>query len=192
MCISQKELYEEFMDVWETDRNCRFNGIKGDLHTLPVLDLSAEWEKNPPFPTIKQTTVNPNPNLNHQNQISYYPYPKTNKEFSKRFFEACPYFNNMNFDNVCVAGGVISHLLKFSKRSIGTNFGKDNRNFRINTDQDIDIFLYGFKSSDEAIKKIKYIYNHFTSNKLIDGIKFMINQNLLTFFIQYYKTPTPA
>ena len=158
-------------DVLRVDSECRYKGISDDLHTLPLEeDLTEIWRESPPLPTIypdwvKKSYYYGNRRCNLDlGEGGFCPLPVSNEEFRERFYECYPFFKGLSFDNILVAGGAISRLLKYSRNEMkeGGGFRGRIRGYYDGIYQegiDLDIFFYGI-DEDQALDKIHYIHDH--------------------------------
>ncbi len=130
--------------VLKVDRACRDfrgvgRGLEGDLHR--ICDLRPkEWDYS--LPTLAH-----NDNVFLKKKIR-----ATDAETIKeKFFKECPVFREITWDNMLVAGGCI-----------GKHFCD------IQVKNDVDIFLYGLKTVEEAEAKIKEFYDSLVAHKIAE------------------------
>jgi len=195
--FSKSDAIEDYSRALDQDRMCRFSGVKGDLHHLPLRDLETVWAIDPPFPTIYQyyETGRRQRGYYHGQERElpeYAPFPDSNQEFSDRFYQAYPFMKGLNFSNILVAGGSICRLLRYQvNSSLNGNYqryfqhdynnGNNDGTFKGTGKVDLDVFFYGL-NEDQAIAKIHQINDHL--KKSGRDIRYTINQFTLNIFLR--------
>lgn len=178
----QIELLDEYYEMMEIDRNCRFKGVTGDLHSLPIrTDVEGKWKVDSPLPTI---IYDGSHNINTNEEEEYMDLPKDDNEFCQRFYQIYPFFEGLNCDGILFAGGAIGRIIKYPKDEYKTSKHKYKTNNR-----DIDIFFYGL-TIEEANKKIEEINRHLEkyykdtiTKRRYNRLKYTMNKNVMTIFL---------
>ena len=112
-------------EILQIDANCRVPGIAGDLHKLETLQVNKDWTYD--APTLVKA---------HSNYLSQ-TYINNLNDFKNRFYNKYRILFNIDLTNLFVAGGAIrSTLLNQSTK-------------------DLDIFVYGLNSPNDATIRIE-------------------------------------
>ena len=119
---------EEWMKVMAMDLKCRVPGIEDGLIVVQNMEFK-EWDFS--LPTLAWPQK-----LNAQPRAP--PPLYTAGEFRQRIQAAMPYLGSMDWSNVLLAGGAVFAFVNPSKNPDKYVFG------------DLDFFLYGLKSPEEA------------------------------------------
>jgi hypothetical protein len=121
------------LDLLKEDAKYRHLGVSDDLFTLHDISSDSSWSYD--LPTITRYA-----------DYARKKIQKNNDEFKKTFYTILPFLNNINLENLLIAGGSI--------RSILLNTG-------IN---DVDLFLYGIGTIEEGQTRIeKFIIDIYTN-----------------------------
>ncbi|AGC01925.1 ankyrin repeat protein [Acanthamoeba polyphaga moumouvirus] len=110
--------------ILKIDQKHRTKGITGDLHTIDtvVSDLTLDYD----LPTLcNKRTDKPNILMNNI------------EKFTEEFYKKYPFLKNVNMDNLLIAGGSVSNIIRGDKSS-----------------GDIDFFVYGLNTK-KATKRVE-------------------------------------
>ncbi|QGR53919.1 hypothetical protein [Moumouvirus maliensis] len=110
--------------ILRIDQKHRTKGITGDLHTLDTIvsDLTLDYD----LPTLCNKRID-KPTILMNNM----------EKFSEEFYKKYPFLKNVNMDNLLIAGGSVSNIIRGDKSS-----------------GDIDFFVYGLNTK-KATKRVE-------------------------------------
>ncbi|AVL94774.1 hypothetical protein ma388 [Moumouvirus australiensis] len=110
--------------ILKIDQKHRTKGITGDLHTLDTIvsDLTLDYD----LPTLCNKRID-KPTILMNNM----------EKFSEEFYKKYPFLKNVNMDNLLIAGGSVSNIIRGDKSS-----------------GDIDFFVYGLNTK-KATKRVE-------------------------------------
>lgn len=130
-------IYSCIMEILAIDKLFRKPNVSGDLFKLDELSQTTGWKYELPTLVSKK---------NYLDQFTETKYIKSINKFKKNFHKENPLLLDLDFANLCIAGGAISSTILDNEYN------------------DVDFFVYGVDSDETALSIVTKLVNKIKNN----------------------------